>query len=129
MAQPVTVSLNGAVTASPAVSSPTSPSLQDILNISTNRVYGYKTGNSTTVNNPLVGSPFVLPLSSMTKIRFFAMRALGNSLQVLVTSAAGTDQTFKVSDVMVWSSPNEGDQITAIKLVGVSDVEYLLAGD
>jgi hypothetical protein len=129
MSQMVTVALNGAVQAGPANASTTSPSLLDTLSIATLRTYGYKSANSTTINNPSAGTPFVIPLAAITKVRFCLIRVTGASVQVLVTSAAGTDQTFKVSDELVWSSPNEGDQLTAIKLVGVADIEYLIAGD
>lgn len=127
MSQMVTVAVSGAVTAGPANASPTAPSLQDSLNVSTLRTYSYKSGQSTTINAPV--TPLVVNLGAITKVRFFVIRVIGAGLQVLLTSALGTDQVFKVSDEMMWSSPNEGDQITAIKLVGVADVEYLLAGD
>lgn len=127
MSQMVTVTVSGAVVAGPANASPTAPSLQDMLNVSTSRTYGYKSGQSTTINAP--STPFAVNLGAITKVRFLALRTIGASMQVLLTSALGTDQAFKVSDLMVWSAPNEGDQITAIKLIGVADVEYLLAGD
>lgn len=48
---------------------------------------------------------------------------------MLLTSAVGTDQALKVSDLFLWHSPNPGDELTAIKLVGTGDCEYFLAGD
>jgi len=128
MSQPSTIGINGAVVASPANTAQFAPSLQEMLSISCERTYSYKSGNSATVNN-LIGSPYVVPLGSVTKVRFLALRVIGAALQVLVTSASGTDQTFKVSDLWLWHSPNEGDQLTAIKLVGTADIEYVLAGD
>lgn len=130
MAQPITVSVTGAVNAAPASSTALVPSLMDMKPFGLQRTYNYRIANSFSVNNPLIGSPFTVPLGSITKVRFIAMSIVGAaSMQLLVTSAAGADQTFKVSELLLWSAPTESDQMTAIKLVGIGDVELILLGD
>lgn len=129
MAQPITITVTGAATAAPASTTALVPSLMSMKPFGMNRTYSYRIANSFNVNNPLIGSPFTVPLGSIAKVRFALMAVIGNSMQVIVTSTAGTDQSFKVSELLLWSAPTEGDQWTSIKLVGVGDVELLLLGD
>ncbi len=129
MAQPKTVTVNGAVIVGPASSTSLVPSLQDNVLLSVLRTYAYSTADTYSINNPVEGSPFTLPLGSITKVRFFYMRVIGASAELMVTNAHGADQKFDVSEMIVWSSPNEGTQLTAIKLVGVTDIEVILSGD
>jgi hypothetical protein len=75
-------------------------------------------------------SPYTVALDSITKARFLGVRVInGSSIKMLLTSPSGTDQALKVSSMLLWHSPNSGDEITAIKLVGTADIELLIAGD
>jgi hypothetical protein len=126
MSQPVTITLNGAITAAPSTSTALVPSLASTAMLSLQRTYGYKVADSGSINSP--SSPVALALGSITKVRFIFLRVIGASVTVVATSAAGT-ATFKCADEFIWHNPNEGDQFTAITLQGVTDFEYILAGD
>lgn len=126
MAQPVTVTVTGAVTAAPAATTALSPSLQDVLPFGISRTYSYRQPSSFSVNSPT--NPVSVGLGSITKVRFVMMSVIGASVKVTITTGLGT-ATFPVSERWMWSSPNEGDQITAMSLTGVSDIEMLLLGD
>jgi len=83
-----------------------------------------------TLTAVVVGTPLVLPLESVVKVRVIVIRVRGGSVTVLLTSAAGTTQKFNVSSTFVWYSPNSGDEVTAIALAAASaDVTYFIAGD
>ena len=83
-----------------------------------------------TLTGVVVGTPLVLPLESVVKVRVIIIRVRGGSVTVLLTSAAGTTQKFNVSSTFVWYSPNSGDEVTAIALAAASaDVTYFIAGD
>ena len=130
MAQPITITVNGAVQAAPASTTALAPSLSDTVQFGTSRTYAYKITNSFSINNPLSGSPFTVPLGSITKVRFMFIRAIGAGVLMLLTSPADPDpQLLYVTEEMLWSSPSEGTQLTAIQLVGVTDVEMILSGD
>lgn len=74
--------------------------------------------------------PFVLPLGAVTKVRAVCVRVVdGASVQVLVSSAAGNDQAIPVSDLVLVRAQNDGDQLTAVKVVGTARIEYLIGGD
>src|SRR4051812_6500819 len=64
-------------------------------------------------------APFVPALGAVAAVRAIAIRAVdGQSLVVLLTSAAGVDQKIPVSDLLLVRAQNTGDQFTAIKIVG-----------
>jgi len=76
------------------------------------------------------GSPFIPSLGAITAVRAIAIRSLtGATVVVKLTSAKGTDQQLPVSDLLVIQAKNEGDQYTAIKIVGTATIEYLIAGN
>lgn len=126
MSQPITVTVNGAISAAPASSTALAPSLRADVMIGLQRTYSFKQADSISINSPV---SFVgLGLGSITKVRFVFIRVIGASITITATSAAGS-AVFNVSDEWMWHSPNEGDQFTAITLKGVSDLEYLLLGD
>jgi hypothetical protein len=84
--------------------------------------------------NSTSGSPYLLKQAAVPSAQLFAIRVLTEkkTVQVRLTSAVGTDQTFPVSGSMVWESPNVADAFTAIKIVtGGEDVdlEYFSAGN
>jgi len=74
-------------------------------------------------------APYVVPFETITKARVLVLRVWGGSITAKLTSAAGIKQAFNVSKLLVWHSPNAGDELTALELVGTAEVEYLLAGD
>jgi hypothetical protein len=75
-------------------------------------------------------SPYVFPMDSVAKARAIGMRVInGASIKALLTSPVGTDQAISTGSLLLWHSPNPGDEITAIKLVGTADIEILIAGD
>lgn len=75
-------------------------------------------------------APYTVNLDGITSVNLLAVRILSSSasVKVKVTSAVGTDQTVSVSGLYVWHSPVAGDVLTAIKLVGTAQLEYLVAG-
>ena len=128
MAQAVTIWHNGAISGQPAMV-PNGPSLADTLNTSFSATYSASKASRLSVVGATDVSPYILPLDSITKVRFFALRVLnGPSIKVKLTSAAGADQA-QSGTFFLWNSPNSGDEITAIKLVGTADIELMIAGD
>jgi hypothetical protein len=75
-------------------------------------------------------SPFILLSSVVANAKIIAIRVISAaSVKVKLTGSAGADQAVTISGPegsLVLNSPNDG--YTAIKLVGVADVEYLVAG-
>ena len=128
MAQSVTIWHAGAVTGQPTPV-PGGPSLSEMLNTSFNGTYGASKGTRLSVVGATDLSPYTVSLDSITKARFLGLRVInGSSIKALLTSPSGTDQAIKVSSLLLWHSPNSGDEITAIKLVGTADIELLIAG-
>jgi hypothetical protein len=79
-----------------------------------------------------LGSPLVIPLENVVKVRALLLRCTGNTVTLLLTSSAGTDQKINLSSggLHVFHAPTVGDEFTAIKLVGNgSTVAYMIAGD
>lgn len=101
----------------------------ELLNTSFTGTYGSSKSARPTINGATDGAPFILPFETITKVRVIVMRVRGGTIRLKLTSAAGTDQVIPVSELLVWTSPNAGDEVTAIKIVGTADVEYILAGD
>ena len=130
MAQASTIWHSGAVTRQPVSSFPGGPSLSDMLNTSYQGTFGATKSAVLSVVGATVGSPYVLEMDSVVKARFIALRVVnGASIQLQVTSPAGTLQTFVVSPLLLLTAQNPGGEITAINLVGTADIEVLIAGD
>ena len=129
MAQAVTIWHSGAVSGQP-IAVPGGPSLADTLNTSFQGTYSASKSSRLSVVAATDIAPYTVTLDSVSKARFLGLRVInGASIKVLLTSPSGTDQTIKVSSLLLWHSPNSGDEITAIKLVGTADIEILIAGD
>ena len=129
MAQSVTIWHSGAVTGQPTPV-PGGPSLSDMLNTSFNGTYAASKATRLSVVGATDLVPFAVAFDSITKARFVGLRVInGSSIKMLLTSPSGTDQALKVSSLVLWHSPNSGDEITAINLVGTADIELLIAGD
>ena len=129
MAQSVTIWHSGAVTGQP-LAVPGGPSLSDMMNTSFSNTYSASQASRLSVVGATDLSPFVVAFGSVTKARFLGIRVInGSSIKALLTSPSGTDQALKTSSLLLWNSPNSGDEITAINLVGTADIELLIAGD
>ena len=126
MAQPVTVSVTGAITAALSTPSPQA-TLQSVKPFFLQRTLSYRRDDNFSINAPVV--PFEVPLGSITKVRFMVMTVIGASVTLQVTSAAGSNQSIKVSEFFLFSSPSAGDEFTSISILGVSDIEMILMGD
>lgn len=129
MAFPSTVAHQGALQGAPTASSVGTPSLTEILNTSFSNTYGSSKAARPGIVGATVGSPYVIPFETITKVRMFAFRVRGGSLEFRLTSAKGVDQALACSDIWLWHSPFAGDEITAIKVIGTADLEYVIAGD
>ena len=91
----------------------------------------YKEGSFDLVGATL-GAPNVMDLENVVKVRVLIVQLSGNSAQMLLTSAAGTDQAVQLSSggQCIMFEPAVGSEITGIKFVGDgSTVSYLIAGD
>jgi hypothetical protein len=129
MGQSVSIWHTGAVSVHP-LSSPCSPSLGGVFNTAFQGTYTAAKAADLGVVGATDLAPFVVAFDSVLKARFICLRVTnGSSIKVLITSPSGTDQAIKVSSIWIWHSPNPGDEITAIKLVGTADIEIMIAGD
>lgn len=79
------------------------------------------------IANPV--TPYVMKISPITAVRAVAIRLRTGTAIVLVTSSVGADKAFPLSKLWVWRSTVAGSEITALKLLGTADVEYVVAGD
>jgi len=77
-------------------------------------------------------APLVIPLENVAKVRVLALRVIGNTVKLLLTSVSGTDQAIPASSggLILIHAPGLDDPFTAIKVVGSgATVSYLIAGD
>jgi hypothetical protein len=125
------MTLTGACVVAPVSGSPGSPSLQDVMQLYVQQSYMLRATGTPSINAPSSGSPFILPLQGITNVRFFIMRIRNGSLTFMLTSPSpgGTDQLVPGSRLFIFDSPNSNSQLTAIKMFGVADTEYILLGD
>ena len=129
MSQAATIAHSGAVSGYP-VGSPCGPTLSDTLRTDFQGTYSASKSSRLAIVNATNATPYVVALDSITKIRFLALRVInGASIKALLTSPSGSDQAIKTSSLLLWHSPNSGDEITTIKLVGTADIELMIAGD
>lgn len=128
MAIPSLCQHTGSLSGSPVAGSIGSPSLQEISNTSFQVTTGSSKSARPSIINATYLSPFVLSLDTITKVQVLYVRVRSGSIKMLLTSAAGTDQAFRVSDMFMINPIASGDEITAIKFVGTADIEVFLAG-
>ena len=129
MSQAATITHSGAASGSPT-SSQCGPTLSDTLRTDFQGTYGASKSSRIAVVAATDAVPYVVSLDSIAKVRFLGLRVVnGSSIKALLTSPSGTDQALKTSSLLLWHSPNSGDEITAIKLVGTADIEIMIAGD
>jgi hypothetical protein len=84
------------------------------------------------VVNATSGSPLVLPLENVAKVRVLIIAVSGNSVTLQLTSAAGNNQAIPLSSggMQIHFAPTVGDEFTAISIVGNgATVNYFIAGD
>lgn len=126
---PFAVQIAGSVQADPASPSDPATLLSSSIDLAFRGTYDAAWAGNQPINGT-VPSPFVVQLGAITKVRAFAVRAVdGQSLIIKITWAGGTDQAIPVSGQWIIANPNNGDVITAIKIVGTGRIEYLIGGD
>lgn len=104
--------------------------MQELLSTTFSNTYQSAKAASPSVVGATDIAPYVVGLDSITKVRMFALKVVsGASIKVKLTSVAGALQSLYVSSLLLWNSPNSGDEITVIQLVGTADVELVIAGD
>lgn len=123
-----TIKVVGQASTSPASASASS-SDTGTFNLGLSHQYSEQAGGNLQVNGT-DSNPFVLSNPNVDLVRFLSIRALGGaSFKVQLTSAVGTNQMFRLSDLLVLHSPNVGDELVAINLIGTGEIEYKMAGE
>lgn len=96
------------------------------IDLSACKTYGNQESGSFTINAP--SAP--LPLDAVAAIRFAAVRSLdGAPMVAVVTSSAGTVQQVPFSDLFAIHLPLPSTPITALAILGVGRIEFIVAGD
>lgn len=128
MAIPVTLCHQGALVSAPA-SAPSS--LLERLTTNFEATYQASRSGHPTVVNATSMAPFVIALEGIAKVRVFGLRVNSGDMTVVFSSSVGTDQQINVGGlgIFLWYSPYSGDELTAIKLLGTGDADFLIAGD
>jgi hypothetical protein len=123
---PVLLEHRGVLVAGPATGTPGQDVFETALLVS----YGASKRSRIKVNAPLV-SPTPIPLEALGNIRLLVARTQGQSLQFVFTQPnGGAGQVIAFSDLVgPMHFPNGGDEITALAVAGVGDLDYLIAGD
>ncbi len=128
MGIPAQIDVSGAVTSTPQPSTPGAASLRNTLDITVRQGYGADKGARISVDATDV-APLVIPFETMAKVFFLAIRARGSINLFLTSTSGGVDQRISNVELIVLHIPNDPDALTAIKLSGKGDVEYLIAGN
>lgn len=81
------------------------------------------------VNSPSPAFQDLLAGMSISAVRGLALRVQNGILTVRVTTPAGADQVFTVSDVLVLHCPVKGSELTKLAAQGSANVELLISGD
>jgi hypothetical protein len=129
VAQAFELIVTGAVQASPFASLSGGQSLQDFLTFNIRKSYTGRSADVTSVVGATDLAPYVLPLGTITKVRFLAIHVLSGALKAKLTTPSETDQVVRFGDWLVIHAPNPGEELTSIKLVGTADLEHFLSGD
>ena len=112
----------------PQPSTPGAPSLRNSIDITILQGYGADKAARIEVN-ATDASPLVIPFETISKVHFLVIRARGNINIFLSSTTGGADQRISNFQLVLLHVPNEPDALTAIKLSGQGDVEYLIAGN
>ena len=130
MGQPVLLELSGAVTLSPVGSGCAGgPSLSDVMQLSICAGYGASASGRVPVSAD-ISSPDPIPLQGIVKVRFLSICSISGSPMKLVVSSpnGGANQVIPFTNFLI-QCPGNGNEMTALSLVGNGDVSYLIAGD
>lgn len=87
-----------------------------------------KPGGCRNINSPTTWID-LLSDSGISVARFVLLRACAGALQVRMTTTAGSDQVFDLTDLHVLANPIAGYGVTALAVRGTADLEYLITGD
>lgn len=124
------INVQGSVTLGPVLPCGTAfPSVQSTIDLALQQTRQLGRTESMTIN---VNSPsFASLVAGLTfsAIRFVALRVQSGILTLRVTTPAGAQQLFTVSELIVLSNPQAGSEITALDAQGVANVELIIAGD
>lgn len=96
------------------------------LNSTTNIKRNFSLNSALAFQDLLVGTG--LGLSPLVPVKFVYLKVSNGSVDVRLTTPSATDQIFDLSDLWIQNSPLAGNEITALALRGVADIEVLLAG-
>jgi len=130
--QPALVQLNGAVTTTPTDGCAGSgPSLTGTMQLWVRAAYGASKSVPGAPVSATDISPQAIPLEGIAKVRFLVVKSVRNQpLKLFLTSPnGGANQQVPFSDLVVLSLPGNGDELTAISVSGVGDIQYVIAGD
>lgn len=100
-----------------------------VFPIDLNQVAQANLGRKFRLNSPASFVDQALATFGISVARFIAIRVSGGAVTVRVTSTAGVDQVFDVTDLLVLANPLAGYGVTALALKGVADIQILLTGD
>lgn len=130
MSVPQKLELSGAATLGPIQpSSAPFPTSECVVSINLTQTVQAGIRNALSINTPSPGFFDLLAGSGITNVRFGVIRVRTGPFVIRVTSSAGTDQVFDLSDQLVISNPLPGTEWTALAVQGIGDLEILLAGD
>lgn len=127
MAIPFQLQVVGSVSAIPFPGGPAEgQSLQEFVNLGqiTN-----PTQRSAGVRSLISAVDEPLDFGSVTAGTFLTLRVLSGSLSMKVTTPLATDQVIPCGGQVLLYTPNPGQQMTAIKLTGTADFQFVLAGN
>jgi hypothetical protein len=104
------------------------PSGECVFSINLSQTTQADSAKSLSVNSPVTWVD-LLAGTGITNVSFFSLRVRNaTNFEVRFTTAGGADQIIRLSDLFVYSSPVSGQQITALSVRGVGDMELLVAG-
>ena len=107
MAQLSIVQIVGALTSQPSAGVQATPCWTEALNLYAQYTYaGFKSAGPSVASTLM--APYVVPFEGIANGRLFAMRVSSGSVQVLVTSDAGTDQAYDCDDMLILSAVGQG---------------------
>ncbi len=127
MAIPFSLTITGSVTAVPYPGTPApGQSLQSFMNLG---MQSNPTQRSEGVRSLIAAVDVDLDFGSVTKATFLALKVLSGALSMKITTPLGTDQIVPAGDQYLLSTPNPGQEMTAVKLSGTGDFQFILAGN
>lgn len=130
MTIPSKLRVAGAVTIGPVQPSGSFPSGQSVSQLNFERIVNAHSGvRAISVNSPTPGFFDLMANLGFTQVTFAKLRVRTGSFVVDVTTSAGANQVFDLSDLWLVNNPIPGTEITGLRIQGVGDLEVTLAGD